>query len=386
VRRINRTAPHLHTLRLLWQKTSCNNKAESDKGKRVMVERIAVDGMGGDWAPGVVVEGAVQAANDFDLEIVLVGQEQVLKRELAKYKVTGGRISIHHASQIVEMGESPVQAIRKKKDSSVSVCIDLLKQKQADAVITAGNTGAAVAAATLNLGLLPGIKRPGIIIGMPTIRGIALAIDVGANVDPTPEQLVQYAVMGSVYSRAIYKKRQPAIGLLNIGEEESKGTDVQKETYRLLRDCDLNFIGNVEGRDFFTGKADVIICDGFVGNVVLKVTEGLIENMTGLIQKELSKNYFAQLGAFLMKPALTSVRRETNYEDAGGAQLLGVDGVVIISHGSSTAWAIRNSIRKATQVIESDINGYIVSEITQRDKMRAKQLAEKDEAKLEDTE
>ena len=332
------------------------------------MHRIAVDGMGGDYAPHVVVQGAVQAANDFELEIILVGQEQALKRELAKYKVTGGRLSIHHAAHVVEMGESPVTAIRKKKDSSISVCIDLLREKAVDGVVTAGNTGAAVAASTIHLGLLPGIKRPGIIISIPTLRGISLAMDVGANVDPTPDHLYQYALMSDIYSRTIYKKRQPTVGLLNIGEEESKGTDVMKESYKILRDSELNFIGNIEGRDFFTGKADCIICDGFAGNIVLKVTEGLMENFSGLIQKELSKNYLAQLGAFLCKPAIMSVRRETNYEEAGGAQLLGINGIVIISHGASSALAIRNAIKKAAHVFESDVNGYVVSEITQKEK------------------
>jgi glycerol-3-phosphate acyltransferase PlsX len=334
------------------------------------VHRVAVDGMGGDYAPAVVVDGAVQAANDFDLEIILVGQEQALKRELSRHKVIGGRLSIHHASQIIDMGESPVSAVKKKKDSSLAVAVDLLKERQVDAVVSAGNTGAAVAAATLNLGLLPGIKRPGILISIPTLRGISLAMDVGANIDPTPEHLFQYALMADIYSRTIYKKRHPTIGLLNIGEEESKGTDVTKETYKLLRESTINFIGNIEGRDFFTGKCDCIVCDGFVGNVVLKVTEGIIENLTGLIQKELSKNYLAQIGAWLMKPALMSVRRETNYEEAGGAQLLGINGVVIISHGASSSWAIRNAIKKAAQVIESDVNGYIVNEVTQREKNR----------------
>ncbi len=332
------------------------------------VHRIAVDGMGGDYAPGVVVDGAVQAANDFDLEVVLVGQEQALKRELARHKVIGGRLSLHHASQVVEMGESPVQAIKKKKDSSISVCVELLKQKSVDAVVTAGNTGAAVAAAFLNLGLLPGIKRPGIIIGLPTLRGISLAVDVGANVDPTPEHLLQYAIMADIYSRMIYKKRHPSIGLLNIGEEESKGTELMKDTYKLLRESSLNFIGNIEGRDFFTGKCDCIICDGFVGNVALKLTEGIIENLTGLIKRELSKSYLSQIGALLCKPAMMNVRKETNYEEAGGAQLLGVNGIMIISHGASSSLAIRNAIKKAAQVIEMDVNGYIVSEVTQRDK------------------
>jgi len=325
--------------------------------------RIAVDGMGGDYAPQLIVQGAAQAANDFNIEILLVGPEQLMKRELAKYKVPGGRITVHNATQVVDMGESPVQAIRKKKDTSVGVCIDLLKQKAADAVVTAGNTGAAVAAATLNLGLLPGIKRPGIVVGIPTLHGISFAMDVGANINPTPEQLFQYALMGNIYAKTLLKIRQPAIGLLNIGEEESKGTDVAKETYKLLRESNFNFIGNIEGRDFFTGKADVIICDGFVGNIVLKVTEGLFANMIGLIKKEMTHNLFAMLGAHLFKPVMMGIQKEMNYEEAGGGQLLGLNGVVIISHGSSTAWAIRNAVKKAAQVVDLDVNGHIVAEI-----------------------
>lgn len=330
---------------------------------KINPHRIAVDGMGGDYAPQLIVQGAAQAANDFDLEIVLVGPEQLMKRELSKYKVPGGRITIHNATQTVDMGESPVQAVRKKKDSSVGVCIELLKKKEVDAVVTAGNTGAAVAAAQLNLGLLPGIKRPGIIVGIPTLQGISFAIDVGANINPTPEQLYQYALMGNIYAKTLLKKRQPAIGLLNIGEEESKGTDVAKETYKLLRESNFNFIGNIEGRDFFTGRADVIICDGFVGNIVLKVTEGLFANIIGLIKKEMTHNLLAMLVGHLFKPVMMGIQKEMNYEEAGGGQLLGLNGVVIISHGSSTAWAIRNAVKKAAQVVEFDVNGHIVTEL-----------------------
>jgi glycerol-3-phosphate acyltransferase PlsX len=322
--------------------------------------RIAVDGMGGDYAPDVVVDGAVQAANDFDIEVVLVGHEQALKRALKSHRVVGGKLSLYHASEVVEMGESPVQAVRKKKDSSICVAIDLLKKKEVEAVVTAGNTGAAVAAATLNLGLLPGVKRPGIIIGIPTMRGISLAMDVGANIDPTPEQLLQYAMMSDIYCRYVYKKRHPTIGLLNIGEEESKGTNLMKETYKMLRDSGLNFIGNIEGRDFFTGKCDCIICDGFVGNVILKVAESILETSLTLIQKELSKNYLVRLGALLCKPALVNFRKETCYEEAGGAQLLGIDGIEVISHGASNAWAIRNAIRKASQLIDLEVNSRLV--------------------------
>lgn len=327
--------------------------------------RVAVDGMGGDYAPQVVVEGAVQAANDFaHLEIVLVGQQEALKRELNRHKVLGGKIVLHPATEVVGMGDSPVAALKKKKDSSIAVCIDLLKTKQVDAVMTAGNTGAAVAASALHLGLLPGIKRPGIAIGAPTLHGISVAMDVGANLNPSAEELLQYAFMAEVYARCIFKKKRPSVALLNIGEEESKGTEVLKEAYKLLRDSTLNFVGNIEGRDFFTGKVDCIICDGFVGNVVLKMCESVLETAVAIFSRELKKNPISMLGAWLCMPAMTAIRRETNYEEAGGAPLLGVNGTVIISHGISSARAIRNAIRVAGDIVATKVNDLIVENVT----------------------
>ncbi len=326
--------------------------------------RIAVDGMGGDYAPQVVVEGAVRAANDFpDLEIVLVGQTDALKRELNRHKVLGGKIVLEEASEVVGMGDSPVAALKKKKNSSISVCIDLVKNKQADAVVTAGNTGAAVAASALKLGPLPGIRRPGIAIATPTLRGISIAMDVGANISPSAEELYQYALMADIYARCVFKKKRPAIGLLNIGEEESKGTVALKEAYKLLRESPLNFVGNIEGRDFFTGKADCIICDGFVGNVVLKMCESVLETTVAIITRELKKNPVTMLGAWLCKPAMNAIRKETNYEEAGGAPLLGVNGTVIISHGISSAKAIRNAIRVAGDIVSTRVNDRIVEGI-----------------------
>ena len=227
--------------------------------------RVAVDGMGGDYAPQVVVEGAVQAANDFEhLEIVLVGPTDILKGELNKHKVLGGKIVIQEAPEVIGMAESPVSAFKKKKNSSIGVCIDLLQKKEVQAAMSAGNTGAMVAASTLRLGMLPGIKRPGIAITIPTMHGMCVTLDVGANLNPSAYELFQYAIMADVFAKNILKKKRPSIGLLNIGEEESKGTEVLKEAYKLLRESPLHFIGNIEGRDFFTGKADCIICDGFV--------------------------------------------------------------------------------------------------------------------------
>ncbi|PIQ87292.1 MAG: phosphate acyltransferase [Candidatus Omnitrophica bacterium CG11_big_fil_rev_8_21_14_0_20_45_26] len=331
--------------------------------------KVAVDGMGGDYAPQTIVDGAVEAAlayTDID-EIVIVGREDAIKRELKKHKVQGGQISIHHASEVIDMGDSPVKAIKKKKDSSLAVCIDLLKRKEVDAVISAGNTGAVVAGATLNLGLLPGVTRPGIAITFPTLHGISLALDVGANIDPSAHHLVQYAIMGEAYSRFLLKKKKPAVALLNIGEEESKGTEVLQDAYRMLRDSGINFIGNIEGRDFFGGKADCIVCDGFVGNVVLKMIESIIEVFVSLVSNEIKKDFLAKIGAFFCQNAFESIRRQTNYEEAGGAPLLGVDGVVIIGHGISSARAIRNAIRTGANMVENQVNNHIIEELKIRE-------------------
>lgn len=323
--------------------------------------RIGLDGMGGDYAPQMTVEGAVNAANDFpDLEIVLFGPTEILKRELNKHKVLGGKIVIEEAPEIVGMGESPVAALRKKRNSSISVGVEMHKQGKIDAFVSAGNTGAMVAASTLALGNLKGVKRAGIAIGFPTLRGISVCMDVGANLNPSAEELYQYAVMAENYSRFIFKKKRPSTALLNIGEEESKGTEVLKEAYKILRDSQLNFAGNIEGRDFFTGKVDCIICDGFVGNVVLKMLESILETSVDLVKRELSKNPISLFGAWLCKPALNSIRQTTNYEEAGGAPLLGVNGNIIISHGISSAKAIRNAVRVAGDMVVNRVNEAIM--------------------------
>ncbi|HOG24286.1 MAG TPA: phosphate acyltransferase PlsX [Candidatus Omnitrophota bacterium] len=327
--------------------------------------RVAVDGMGGDHGPSVIVEGVVMAANDFKhLEIVLVGQQDILKAELNKHKVLGGKITIVEATEVVGMGETPVAALKKKKNSSISICVDLLQKKEVDAAMSAGNTGAMVAASLLNLGMLPGVKRPGIAITIPTLHGMCVTLDVGANLNPSAYELFQYAIMADVFTKNVIKKKRPSIGLLNIGEEESKGTDVLKGAYKLLRESSLNFIGNIEGRDFFTGKADCIICDGFVGNVCLKMIESVLETSILLVNRELHKNPISAIGAWFLKPALANLRRDTNYEEAGGAPLLGVNGNVIISHGISSARAIRNAIRVAGELVTTQVNEQIVEAMT----------------------
>ncbi|MBN1493767.1 MAG: phosphate acyltransferase PlsX [Candidatus Omnitrophica bacterium] len=326
--------------------------------------KIAVDAMGGDFAPEMIVAGACQAANDFDYEIILVGREAAIKRELHRHKVLGGKIFIHNANDVIGMDESPVAAIKSKKDASVTVCFDLLKKKEVDAVVTAGNTGAAVAAATLKVGLLSNVKRAGIAISLPTLKGLTLIIDVGANIDPKPEHLFQYAIMGDIFARSLHKKKRPTVSLLNIGEEETKGTEVLKETYKMLRESSLNFIGNVEGRDLFSGRSDIIICDGFVGNVLLKIVESIADTVREVMHRRISSNFLAKLGALCLRPVLADVKRDTDYTEAGGAPLLGIDGVVIISHGGSNDKAIRNAIKVAGSTVENDVNGLITRELS----------------------
>lgn len=322
--------------------------------------RIAVDAMGGDNAPQVTVDGAIQAAKEFGFEVILVGDKDPLHLELEKHRVyPEERIIIHHASEVVGMGEPPTQAIRRKKDSSINIAVNLVKAKGADAFVTAGNTGAAVASATLNLGLLPGVRRPGIAIVLPTFKGVALLIDVGANIDPKPEHLLQYAIMGNVYAKDLLKKQNPRISLLNIGKEETKGTELLKETYRLLSESGLNFIGNIEGRDIFSGRCDCIVCDGFIGNVVLKVCESIAETTTSFFKEELEKSVFVRLGALFCRPAFIALQKETDFSECGGAPLLGVDGICIISHGGSTAKAIKNAIKVAGEFVSYNVNQHI---------------------------
>lgn len=322
--------------------------------------RIAVDGMGGDNAPHAIVEGAILAAREYDSRIVLVGDQNLLQSELEKHKSVPNNITIHHAGSFVRMDESATIAIRKKKDASVAVCADLLKDGVVDAMVTAGHTGAAVVACTLKLRLLEGIQRPGIGIVFPTLGTPTLLIDVGANIDTKPIHLYQNAVMGDVYFRFIMRKNRPSIGILNIGEEETKGTEYIKEAHQLLNKSRLHFIGNVEGRDIFNGSVDIVVCDGFVGNVVLKVSESIADVIGKLLKQELKKNWVTMLGAALARPAFDALRKEVDYSEYGGAPLLGIAGNCIISHGSSNARAMKNAIRVASEFVKYEINQHIL--------------------------
>ena len=261
------------------------------------------------------------------------------------------------------MHEPAALSVRRKRKSSIVVGLDILKREEADGFVSAGNTGAVVCAATLSLRMLPGIERPGIAIAIPTMRGVSVMIDVGANIDPKAIHLFQYGVMANAYSRYILNKANPTIGLLNVGEEESKGTEFIREAHTLLSKSKLNFIGNIEGRDIYVGNTDIIICDGFVGNVILKVSESVIDTLVKLLKKEVAKNIIAMIGAVLISTAFKPLKKKMDYTEYGGAPLLGIDGNCIIGHGSSTPKAIKNAIRVAAEFKKQDVNKHIIEDL-----------------------
>jgi glycerol-3-phosphate acyltransferase PlsX len=325
--------------------------------------KIIVDAMGGDYAPEVVIAGAVAAAWEYAVEIVLVGDEFKINSLLKRSKYKGDKISVYPATEVIEMSEPAATSVRRKRNSSIVVGMNLVKEGTGDAFFSAGNTGAVVCAGTLALGLLPGIERPGIAIITPTLKGISLIIDVGANIDPKPSQLLQYGIMADAYCRYILNKPNPKVGLLNIGEEESKGTDFVKETHELLEKSNLNFIGNIEGKDLFSGKSDIVLCDGFVGNVALKVTESVVETTQAFLKKHLLSNPLSKLGLLFLKTSFSRFKKELDYAEYGGAPLLGVNGVVIIGHGRSNIKAIKNAIRVAKEEVERKFNEKIIEAI-----------------------
>lgn len=328
--------------------------------------KIALDAMGGDFAPSSPVGGAIAALRDFpDVEIVFVGDEQVIKAELAKHDTAGldSRISFHHASQVVDMTDSGLESVRRKKDSSVSRAIDLVKAGEAEAVVSAGHTGALVAAATIKLRTLPGIERAGLAVVIPAEAGGFLLMDGGANIDPAPEHIVGFAVMGSIYAREILGCKDPKVGLLNIGSEPGKGNEFSQRCHELLALSPVNFAGNVEGHGIFKRPVDVVVCDGFTGNIVLKTIEGLAKSIFSWLKTELKSSPFRMLGAWLAKGAFLSIRSRTNTEEYGGTPLLGVNGICIKAHGNSTALAMRNAIRAARAAIQQRINCRIIEAI-----------------------
>ena len=325
--------------------------------------RIALDAMGGDRAPRMAVEGAAWASRELDCHIVLVGKERNIRKFLVKTDYSKEKISVKHASEVIKMGDPAAISVRRKKDSSISVGIGMLKKKEVDGFISAGNTGAVVCAAALKLKTLPGIERPGIGIVMPTLKNPCIIIDVGANIEATPHQLLQYGVMGLSYSEHILGIKNPTVGLLNIGQEESKGTELVKEARQLFEKTKLNFSGNIEARDVYRGKVDVVVCDGFIGNILLKVTESFAEATSAFLKRELTKRLLPKIGAILSLPAYRAIRKKIDYSEYGGAPLLGVDGRVIIAHGSSNAKAIKNAVRAGTEYVKHKLNRHIIEDL-----------------------
>jgi len=318
--------------------------------------KIALDAMGGDNAPAVTVAGALRAARELPIEILLVGQREAIEQSLSHYPNPPANLSIVHAPEVIGMDESPVASIRKKRESSINIGVEMLKRREVEAFVSAGNTGAVVSASTLLVGLLQGVERPGIAILLPGVKGDTLLIDVGANINPKPIHLLQYALMGEVYVRCVLGKARPTVGLLNVGEEETKGTEFSKETYGMLESSGVNFVGNVEGHDIFSGEFNVIVCDGFAGNVALKTAESLARAINVLLKRSLLKSPITRLGAWLARDAFVQLRQEIDYAEHGGAPLLGVDGVSIIAHGASSTKAIKNAIRVGYESVRHDLN------------------------------
>ena len=325
--------------------------------------RIAVDAMGGDFAPQAIVEGALLAVKEcaaIDC-LYLVGDETAIRAEIARCGGNPGRVEIRHASEVVGMGESPATAVRRKKDSSINRSMDLVKNGEADAVFAAGSTGAAVAAATLKMRTLEGIRRPGIAVAMPTPADKpVLVIDGGATTDCTPEILMQFAVMGDAYSRKVIGRSEPKVGLMSVGTEEAKGNALSKEAFELLEKAPVKFIGNVEGHDLFEGEVDVVVCDGFTGNVILKTSESVAHAIGKWLKRELTRNPIRVLGALLLSGGLRALKRKTSQKTYGGAPLLGVNGICIIGHGSSDKIAAKNGILQAVRAVELRVNEAIL--------------------------
>lgn len=326
---------------------------------------IALDAMGGDHGPEELIAGALLAAKQAQLKVSLVGDEVLLRSFLDKIAIDSkisSLIQIVHSSQVVEMNEHPVDAVRKKKDSSIMVAFDLVRQNEADAVVSAGNSGATMAAAVRVLGRLTGVARPGIASFFPTLKKPVVLMDVGANVDCRPLHLYQFAVMASCFSR-IFDIDRPRVGLLTIGEEGGKGNQLVKESYALLKNSSLNFIGNVEGRDVFQGDVDVIVCDGFVGNICLKVSEGLAEAAMQMLRNEILKSLSAKIGYLLARPAFRAFKKRVDYAEYGGAPLLGINGTGIVCHGKSSAQAIKNAILEANKMVRNNVNTDILKSL-----------------------
>ena len=332
------------------------------------ITKVALDAMGGDNAPKEIIKGAVQAVSQReDIQILLTGQEETLKKELSAYTYPEGQIKIVNASEVIETAEPPVMAIRRKKDSSIVVAMNLVKKGEADAFVSAGSSGAVLVGGQLLVGRIKGVERPPLAPLMPTLRGFSLLIDCGANVDARPSHLVQFAKMGSIYMENVLGKKNPTVGIINIGAEEEKGNALVKETFPLLKECkDINFIGSVEAREIPYGAADVLVCEAFVGNVILKLYEGVGAALVKKIKKGMMGSLRSKIGALLVKPALKAALKDFDSSEYGGAPLLGLNGLVVKTHGSSTSKEVCNSIIQCVTFKEQKINEKI-REVIQKD-------------------
>ncbi|PLX88303.1 MAG: phosphate acyltransferase PlsX [Desulfuromonas sp.] len=328
-----------------------------------MSTKIAVDVMGGDHAPAAEIAGAVMACRRWGSDILLVGDAERIEKELATHQTEGLKLAVHHASEVVGMEDSASDAVRKKRDSSIRVAFDLVKKGQAQAVVSTGNSGATMAAGMFVLKRVRGIDRPAIATVMPNQIDRTVVLDMGANVECKAQNLYQFAVMGSLYAEHALGKSSPRVGLLSNGEEEKKGTDLTREAHALLKESDLNYLGYVEGADVYNGSADVIVCDGFVGNVLLKVSEGLAVAISNMLKEEIGSRFFSKLGYLLAKPAFSAFKKRVDPAEYGGAPLLGLDGTGVICHGSSTPVAISIAIRQAEEFarikIEEKLTRYL---------------------------
>ncbi|MDE3180492.1 MAG: phosphate acyltransferase PlsX [Acidobacteriota bacterium] len=319
--------------------------------------RIAVDAMGTDAAPLPEIDGAIHAARERLADVVLVGPEDVLRKEIERRGAKNLPIEVVHASETVTMEDAAAKAFRRKRDSSMRVAARLVREGRADGLVSAGNTGAVMTSAKITLGALEGVDRPALAAVFPTSKGkAAVLLDVGANVDCKPHHLEQFAVMGEVYYRIIFGVERPRVGLLSIGSEDHKGNDLTREAFQLLKALPIKFVGNVEGRDLYNGRVEVIVCDGFIGNVALKISEGLIEATSSLLRESLSRTLTSKVGYVLSRHAFRNFKKRVDYSEYGGAPLLGVRGVCLIAHGSSSAHAIKNAIRVAAEFVNGRVN------------------------------
>lgn len=329
--------------------------------------KIIVDGMGGDNAPVEIIKGCINAIKRFDIEIIIVGQEEIIKKELESYTYDENKIEILHAGDIITNFDDPALAIRRKKDSSMVIGLKALKEGLGDGFLSAGNTGALLAGGLFIIKRIDGIERAALTSVYPTSKGISLIVDAGANVDSKPEYLEQFGIMGSVYMENILDKKNPKVGLVSIGDEKGKGNQLVKESYSLLENASINFIGNIEARDLPLGEIDVIVADGFVGNVILKLTEGVASFLLAELKTIFTTNVFSKISALLIKEGLGNLKKKTDYRQYGGAPLLGTKKPIVKAHGSSDALAIENGIRQLIDFIEKDVIKIIESKIQIKD-------------------